>query len=450
MLDITAKKIYTVSQLTFQIKKIMENNFPIIWIEGEISNLKKPFSGHYYFTIKDSKAQISAVMFKGQAARLKYIPKDGMLIIGLGRINVYEPYGTYQIVLERLEPKGDGAFQIAFEQLKIKLAKEGLFETKYKKKLPFIPSYISIITSPTGAVIHDIINITTRRFPCRIEIFPVKVQGETSINEIVEALDYINTQQKADVIIIARGGGSLEDMQAFNSEKLARKIFASSIPVISAIGHETDYTISDFTSDLRAPTPSAAAELVVPVYIEQYEKLLNIYKTLINTMFSYFNNKKIALKYISNNLISPKKRIESKRIKIDHLYNSLLKSINNILKLKRNIVIMKEQKIKTFYLDKKINHYKKDLNYKQNILFSLIQKKINNKKLKLNEVAGKIDALSPLNVLNRGYSITRTIPDKQIIYNSNQCFISQHLEILLGKGKIECIVERVEHGEKNI
>ncbi|MGD2030429.1 MAG: exodeoxyribonuclease VII large subunit, partial [Desulfobacterales bacterium] len=238
------RHIYTVSELTATIKVLLEDKYPFIWIYGEISNLRIPTSGHLYFTLKDKKAQINAVMFRGQIRNLKFMPENGMSVTGIGRVSVYELRGNYQIILEYIEPEGRGAIQLAFEQLKERLTTEGLFDEKHKKPLPFLPRKISIITSPTGAVVHDILKIINRRFPnIHIEIIPVKVQGDGSEMEIVSGLETINDRTDSDVVILARGGGSLEDLHAFNSEDVARAIFASKIPVISAIGHETDFSI---------------------------------------------------------------------------------------------------------------------------------------------------------------------------------------------------------------
>ncbi|GAI29342.1 unnamed protein product, partial [marine sediment metagenome] len=237
------RKVYTVSQLNADIKSLFEEQFPFVWIVGEISNFRIPVSGHFYFTLKDEDSQINAVMFRGQQRQLKFEPEDGMRITGMGRLSVYEPRGTYQIILEYMEPAGVGALQVAYEKLKARLAQEGLFDGKYKQPIPFLPQKIALITSPSGAVVHDMLNIIDRRFPnMNIQIFPVKVQGDGAENEIVAALELLNQKADADVAILARGGGSLEDLQAFNTERVAKAVFASSISVISAVGHETDYT----------------------------------------------------------------------------------------------------------------------------------------------------------------------------------------------------------------
>ena len=258
-------KIFSVSELTKQIRSLLENNFAEVWIAGEISNFRSPGSGHFYFTLKDDQAQLSAVMFRGANARLPFKIEDGQEVICHGRVTVYESRGQYQIVVDHCDPKGIGALQLAFEQLKKKLQTEGLFDAARKKPLPFLPKNIGVVTSPTGAAIRDILNILQRRFPgIEVLLVPVKVQGVGAAEEIAEAIRLLNEQGEVDVMIVGRGGGSMEDLWAFNEEAVARAIFASKIPVLSAVGHEIDFTIADFVADVRAPTPSAAAELAVP------------------------------------------------------------------------------------------------------------------------------------------------------------------------------------------
>ena len=257
-------KVYSISVLTEEIKDLLEENFDFVWVEGEISNFRKPTSGHCYMVLKDEKAQLRAVMFRTQSRYLKFTPEDGMKVLAQGRIVVYQPRGEYQIILDYLEPIGVGAFALAFEQLKKKLAAEGVFDEAIKKPLPFLPQRVAVITSPTGAAIRDFLKVIERRFAnIEITIVPVMVQGDEAPKEIVEALKTVNRELDVDVIVLTRGGGSLEDLWAFNQEELARAIRASRIPVVSAVGHEIDTTISDLAADLRAPTPSAAAELVV-------------------------------------------------------------------------------------------------------------------------------------------------------------------------------------------
>ncbi|MCD4804766.1 MAG: exodeoxyribonuclease VII large subunit, partial [Desulfobacterales bacterium] len=338
------RKIYTVSELTSELKTLLEESFPFVWISGEISNLSTPVSGHFYFTLKDENSQIRAVMFRGQNKKLKFTLDDGLSIIGLGRINLYEPRGNYQIIFEYIEPKGIGALQLGFEKLKKRLSEEGLFDDKYKSPLPFLPNKICIITSPSGSVIHDIIDIVHRRFyNIPIEIIPVKVQGDSAVQEIVSAFDIINKLAQSDggaeVVILARGGGSIEDLAAFNSEEVARAIFASKIPVISAVGHETDYTISDFVADLRAPTPSAAAELVVPLKNELKNRCDEMFKNLIARIYNNIDKFNSSLNELNNRLVDPRKNIQDFRLKIDDYINRLLKSIYNITNKRRDQLI---------------------------------------------------------------------------------------------------------------
>jgi exodeoxyribonuclease VII large subunit len=256
--------ILSVTQLTSRIKSLLEETFPDVWVEGELSNLSVPQSGHAYFTLKDEHSQIRAVLFRSSQRSIKFTLQHGMQVICRGRVSVYEPRGEYQLILEYIEPKGMGALQLAFEQLKARLEKEGLFDLEHKKPLPLLPRRIGIVTSPTGAAIRDMLRVIKRRHPkIQILIYPVPVQGVEAAPAIVEAIQYFNGERNVDVMIVGRGGGSLEDLWAFNEEAVVRAIYASRVPVISAIGHETDYTIADFVADLRAPTPSAAAEMGV-------------------------------------------------------------------------------------------------------------------------------------------------------------------------------------------
>jgi exodeoxyribonuclease VII large subunit len=264
MMELPFRYILTVSELTQEIKEILETRFPDIWVEGEISNLRIPPSGHIYLTLKDDFSQIRAVFFKMKARTLRFVLEDGLHVICHGRVSLYEKRGEYQLILEEVEPKGIGALQLAFLQLKDRLEKEGLFDLARKKPIPMVPQTIGIVTSPTGAVISDMLHIIHRRFEnVHILLNPVRVQGEGASLEIAKAIEDLNKWMNVDVIIVGRGGGSLEDLWPFNEEIVARAIYHSKIPIISAVGHETDYTISDFVADLRAPTPSAAAELVV-------------------------------------------------------------------------------------------------------------------------------------------------------------------------------------------
>ncbi|CUS97098.1 exodeoxyribonuclease VII large subunit [Candidatus Chrysopegis kryptomonas] len=298
---ISKEKILTVSELTYEIKKFVEPNFQDIWLQGEISNYKIHTSGHVYFTLKDEYASINAAIWKRYADVLlkNYTYKDGDKVLVHGKIEIYEPRGEYKIIVDFIEPLGIGELQIKFEMLKQKLAAEGLFDAKYKKPIPEYPTRIGIVTSPTGAAIRDMINIISRRFPAvELILYPVKVQGEGAAEEIAQAIRDFNFYGKVDVIIVGRGGGSIEDLWAFNEEIVARAIFESKIPIISAVGHEIDYSISDFVADLRAPTPSAAAELVVKNRDDVLENIQNIWYTIHQLVVDKIKNSKKEVQHL--------------------------------------------------------------------------------------------------------------------------------------------------------
>jgi len=450
------QKIYTVSQLTLNIKMLLEEKFPFVWVSGEISNFSVPVSGHFYFTLKDKAAQIQAVMFRGQNKMLKFDLENGLSITGLGRISVYEPRGAYQLILEYVEPKGIGALQIAFEQMKERLAKEGFFDKKHKKPLPFLPKKICLITSPTGAVLYDFLQITARRFAnMPVEIIPVKVQGDDAVKEIVWALDFANSMVKSadhsppDVIVIARGGGSIEDLAAFNSEDVARAIFSSTIPVVSAIGHETDFTISDFVADLRAPTPSAAAEIVVPKKNDLLEKCFDMSYSLNLHHIKYFEKLRARIDRLSHRLIDPKKNIDNLRLKTDDITSRLLRAIASNMGKKRLSV---DFQIRMLHSKSPLNQIIY-INEKHKLLYSNLLRciflYISNKSFTLKETKARLNVLNPLKILNRGYSITRTFPGKHVVMDSKFVSIGEKLEIIVAKGSLLCRVEEKNSRKNN-
>ena len=445
------RQIYSISELNAEIKTLLEESFPFVWIFGEISNFRIPASGHYYFTLKDNASQISAVMFRGQQRQLKFAPEDGMSVTGMGRLGLYEPRGTYQIILEYLEPSGIGALQIAFEKLKKRLAAEGFFDDAHKKPLPFLPNHISVITSPTGAVIHDILNTINRRFTnCHIQIIPVKVQGPGAAEEIAAALELLNARNEADVAILARGGGSLEDLQAFNTELVAEAIFTSNIPIISAVGHETDYTIADFAADLRAPTPTAAAELVVPEKSD-LQRRCNDVSMRLQTKFSYyFDRLNLRLAEISKRLIDPRRKLEDYRLRLDDLGTRL----HRIL-LRR---IHRERKYLDFWLNRLAANTPRIVLTKANKQLEQINEKLiksliisnHSKRINIRTLTATLAALNPLAILARGYSVTRTIPDAAVVTDPHKVDLDQELEVTLAKGQLICRVKgKVNHGKKD-
>ncbi|MBI3353706.1 MAG: exodeoxyribonuclease VII large subunit [Nitrospirae bacterium] len=397
-LDLPQRRILTVSDLTSLIKSDLEESFYDIWIEGEISNLRIPASGHSYLTLKDEASQIKAVLFKSSARNIKFELKDGIHIICHGRLTVYEPRGEYQIVIDLVEPRGIGALQLAFEQLKEKLAKEGLFDPERKRPIPLLPGKIGIITSLTGAAIRDMLNIINRRFAnVHIIINPVPVQGEGAGAEIAKAIAEMNEFKDIDVLIVGRGGGSLEDLWAFNEEVVARAIYNSRIPVISAVGHEIDFTIADFVADLRAPTPSAAAELVVKNKIDLMESMSHLSSRLKNGIKTLFDAKRSALREEIRAMKDPATRINEYIQRIDDL---------------------------SIRLSGRISRYLDGL------------------KKQAEAAAGKLNALSPLATLSRGYSIAMKIPDMKIIKEAGEVKEGDEVNIRLNKGSLICVVSK--------
>jgi exodeoxyribonuclease VII large subunit len=450
--DRAARTIYSVSELTSRIKSVLEAGFPFVWVCGEISNLRMPSSGHCYFTLKDENAQISAVVFRGQYRQFRFTLEDGMGVIGLGRLSVYEPRGTYQIILEYIEPAGLGALQLAFEKLKKRLAAEGLFDARHKKALPLLPSKISVITSPTGAVVHDILTVLSRRFPnLRVEIFPVSVQGPRAEGEICAALKLVNERADSDVVILARGGGSLEDLQAFNSEAVAMAIFNSLVPVVSAVGHETDVTISDFIADLRAPTPSAAAELVVPEKDDLVRRINKLDQSLRSGILKRIENLNIILKQIQKRIQDPRKKIQEVWIRLDDFTGRLERSL--VLQIKHSFDLFKglHRHLDAVSPQMRIKEYNNKLELIKHKIKNNIEINISKKQSDFREQRIRLEAMNPLAILKRGYSVTRSHPDGRIIMHPEQVSLHQEVEVLLAGGFLLCGVNRKStYGEENV
>ncbi len=346
----TSPSALTVSELNGYIKRIFDSDRTLsaVTVKGEISNFVNHKSGHLYFSLKDTDSQIRAVMFRSSAQRLKFLPESGMKVILHGSVTVYQRDGSYQLYVNSMEPDGIGALYLAYEQLKERLSGEGLFDDIYKKDIPRFPEKIGVITSPTGAAVRDIINVTGRRYPlAKIYLYPSLVQGDGAVENLISALDYFEKTKLVDVIIIGRGGGSIEDLWAFNSEQLARKIFSMSIPIISAVGHETDFTICDFVSDLRAPTPSAAAELSVPDIRELIMRLDGMSERLSDALMRLVERKREKLNIVMSSEIfkKPLTPINAKRDLLSEKYNEIISNIKEIIEQKRIGLVLKTEKL---------------------------------------------------------------------------------------------------------
>lgn len=445
------RQIFTVSKLTGSIKTLVEESFPLVWITGEISNFSLPASGHAYFSLKDANSVISGVIFRNQRNRLRFNPENGMKIIGMGRLSLYEPRGTYQIIFEHIEPSGTGALQAAFEQLKQKLALEGLFDQDRKRKIPYLPEKISIITSPTGAVIRDIINVSTRRFPnVALEIVPVKVQGVGADVEIARALALVNTMATSDLIIVARGGGSLEDLNAFNSETVARAVFNSTIPVISAVGHETDFTIADFAADVRAPTPSAAAELALPEKSALFSRLIEQRATLLRVTGLKQASLRELILGLTVRLKDPKRSVDDLRFKLEDLEARMTRLIQKRTSACKERLDWFVHALLANSPDRLILVWRETVNARASHLVKAMTTTLERHRGCINELTAKLEALGPMGVLDRGYSITRTHPGKTILLDSAEIKIDNTVEIILAHGRLYCEVKEKNDQEKNI
>jgi len=407
-------KILTVSELTRDIKLVLDEVFGAVWVEGEVSNFKRHTSGHLYFSLKDENATVRCMMFRSAAARLKFEPKDGTKVLVAGRVSVYEKGGQYQVYANTIEPRGQGALQLAFEQLKKKLAAEGLFDEDRKRPLPFLPARIGIITSPTGAVIRDILHVLGRRFPgFHAVLNPVRVQGEGAAEEIAAAIADFNRLKNVDVIIVARGGGSLEDLWAFNEEAVARAVAASGVPVISAVGHETDYTIADFVADRRAPTPSAAAEVVMPARAELVARiqtnLRHLRQALADAVPQYAQRIDDLVESLTHALEG---RLGTERVRAGGLAQELARAMDARLRADR-------VRCEGFAQE----------------LPRLIADKLRAERLRCEALMRRLDALSPLAVLRRGYSLT-TGADGTVIRRARDVRPGARLTTRLAVGRL--------------
>ena len=401
MAQAPGRKVYRIAEITREIKVLLEGRFPGVWVEGEISNIRRPGSGHVYFTLKDGESQLQAVLYRGQAARIAFDLRDGLDVVAFGDISVYEKGGRYQITLSEIEPKGVGALQVAFEQLKERLRGEGLFDPARKRPIPLLPRRIGIVTSPSGAAIRDILSVIERRFAnVSILVSPVRVQGQTAAAEISAAIEGLNRMGDVDVIIVTRGGGSLEDLWAFNEEQVARAIAGSGIPVISAVGHEIDFTIADFVADLRVPTPSAAAELVVAKKSELHERVKTLFSRVDSAARAAIADlrRRLIVCAQSRVLRAPENVVRQYQQLIDELDGRLGRSFRHRLELGR---------------------------------------------AGLAGLAGRLESLSPVSILSRGYSVLFRARDGAVVTGSSQLRRGEGVRARLARGGFTATVDEI-------
>ena len=438
------RRIWTVRDLVSTVRTHIEREYNDVWVEGEISNFRAHDSGHLYFTLKDLNAQIRAVMFRSQAKLLRFRPANGMLVVLRGRVTIYEDRGELQISAEYLEPKGAGALQIAFEQLKAKLEAEGLFESSHKKPIPTLPRQIGIVTSPHAAALRDILNILRRRHhSANVLIFPAQVQGEAAALEVSAGIRYFNKTRTAEVIIVARGGGSVEDLAAFNHEGLARTIAASRIPVISAIGHETDFTIIDFVADLRAPTPSAAAELVIRSRQEIEDQAQAVYQRLLRAVRYRLMMARQAHTELSHHQAFGRMMdgINQRQQKVDDVSYRLERAERHILELHRRKWELAAAAVRHYDVRRILAGIRGQLTMRVTALATATQKLLLRKQGQLDRLLHQIEALSPLAVLNRGYALVFDASGA-ILRNTSEVSPGDEISARLAKGTVSATVSK--------
>ncbi|KJG40216.1 exodeoxyribonuclease VII large subunit [Photobacterium angustum] len=440
----TNSRIYTVSSLNAQVRLVLENEMGVVWLIGELSNFSMPVSGHWYFTLKDSRAQVKCAMFKGSNRHVTFKPANGNQVLVKARLSLYEPRGDYQLIIESMQPEGDGRLQQQFEQLKMSLAAEGLFAQSLKQTLPEQPKQVGIITSKTGAALHDILQVLQRRDPSLpIVIYPTMVQGEGSAISIAQAIGRANARQECDVLIVGRGGGSLEDLWAFNEEIVARTIAASQIPIVSAVGHEVDVTIADFVADVRAPTPSAAAELISRDMTHQTQLLDRKKQQLRHAIRSYLSQSLRQATQLQHRLERqhPQLRLNQQQQHLDEISQRLVQAMQKKIQKHQQHIDSNNYKISLYSPATLVSNAQRNLERSERRLYDALDRKLLNAKHKLAVAAEKLETVSPLATLARGYSITRN-EQGDVIRNISQVKHGDKIITTVTDGDIHsCIIK---------
>jgi exodeoxyribonuclease VII large subunit len=440
-------KAMSVSDLNRQVKRMLEVSYGQIWVSGEISGLSRPNSGHWYFSLKDNKAQIRCAMFRGFNQRVRFQPKEGDLILVRAKVSLYEGRGDYQLIVEGMEPAGLGQLQADFDALKLKLSLEGLFDETKKKSIPEIPSKVAVITSQSGAVIHDIISVTKRRFPAlEIILYPVSVQGDKAATEIAQAIGFVNQHHVADTIIVGRGGGSLEDLWAFNEEIVARAIFASTLPIISAVGHEVDFTIADLVADYRAPTPSAAAEKVTPDQFELMQQLDQQQRKLEYFIAARLQIYSEKLQGLRHRLKHPGEVLADKKTTITTLLSRLNLALKSSLTLAQHRYERCNQDFLTHEPSKAIQQNLQTVDYLYEKMLAKQCSLIESQQHRLSMAAQTLNTASPLATLSRGYAILakkdKKGNNKKVVSSSLKLKPGDQISATLQDGVVHCTVEQ--------
>lgn len=439
------KKVFTVYQLNQSARVLLEEAFRIVWVKGELSNVAMPRSGHIYFTLKDAKAQIRCAMFKGNNRRLNFTPKEGEEVLLSACVSIYEDRGDYQLIVNHMEKWGVGQLQQAFEQLKATLQEQGLFDLKHKKPLPLFPQHIGVITSHTGAAIQDILSVLKRRYPIAlISIYHTQVQGKKASADIVAAIKRANQDALADVLILARGGGSLEDLWCFNEENVAKAIFASQIPLVTGIGHEVDFTIADFVADYRAPTPSAAAETVTPDKEEVIQLFEQQRMRLNQAILRQLQVAAFKLDNLEKQLIHPDQRLQQANLRYVNLQQRLHLSMEKCLLGDKNRLSIAQLLLKSHSPTKQIQKYQTLFSHFLQQSYSCIKQYWQLNQEKLTHLSQGLHHVSPLATLNRGYAIISRPQTQEIVKSVSQVKIGDTLKTQLSDGNFRCIVDQID------
>ncbi|MCY9821241.1 exodeoxyribonuclease VII large subunit [Aeromonas media] len=441
------QQIFTVTRLNSAVRMILEQDLGLVWLTGELSNLAMPSSGHWYFSLKDISAQVRCAMFKGNNRRVPFRPQDGMQVLVQARVSLYEPRGDYQLIIESMQPAGDGMLALRFEELKRRLGAEGLFDEGRKRPLPREPRAVGLVTSATGAALHDMLTVLGRRAPdLPVFIYPTQVQGSAAIGQIVSAIALANRRAEVDVLIVGRGGGSLEDLWCFNEEAVARAIAHSAIPVVSAVGHEVDVTISDFAADLRAPTPSAAAELVAPDRSARAQRLVHLKQRLVQAISQRQTAARHGFALLQKRLDhqDPKRRLEQQSQRLDELSGRLQQLLNLRLHQGERRLANLELRLQARSPEKMLAAGKRRHQLAQERLHTLMNKRLDLAAHRLAMLSARLDGISPLATLGRGYSITRT-PNGEVIRRAAQVSPGQQLVTTLAEGALRVRVEEVNN-----
>ncbi|MEJ6113457.1 exodeoxyribonuclease VII large subunit [Aeromonas salmonicida] len=441
------QQVFTVTRLNSAVRMILEQDLGLVWLTGELSNLAMPSSGHWYFSLKDLGAQVRCAMFKGNNRRVAFRPQDGMQVLVQARVSLYEPRGDYQLIIESMQPAGDGVPALRFEELKRRLGAEGLFDEGRKRPLPREPRAVGLVTSATGAALHDMLTVLKRRAPdLPVFIYPTQVQGSAAIGQIVAAIALANRRAEVDVLIVGRGGGSLEDLWCFNEEVVARAIANSAIPVISAVGHEVDVTISDFAADLRAPTPSAAAELVAPDQSARAQRLAHLWQRLVQAMNRHQTAARHGFVLLQKRLDhqDPKRRLEQQSQRLDELSARLQQLLNQRLHQGERRLANLELRLQAKSPERLLAIGRRRHQLAQERLYALITKRQDQASHRLAMLTARLDGVSPLATLGRGYSITRT-QSGDVINRAAQVNAGQTLVTTLAEGHLQVRVEEVHN-----